>query len=428
MGKRKLLLTVLGVKRRSTILNDLVAYWKFDEASGNAIDATGRGNTLVDSNSSLGAAGVINNGRGLVSASTQSLSIANNADLQMGDISYTIWGWFKTATAGIEVAFAKTEDSNLDVGEYSLACINRTLSFKVAKSSGLAAEVSIPLAFTANTWVFIACRHDAVNNKASVQVNGGDPVYVDCTGSPDTSTTFSLYVGKRGSNQYYWNGVIDELGIAKKYLTDEELDQLYNGGAGLSYPFDWTGQIIFEGDSLTAGVGAAANLSYPIQTMSLFDSRHNGYKVTNSGLNGDTIANMLTTGAAIDALYNTAYLGNKVILWAGTNDIGTNEDEAATVHTNLSTWITARRAAGFYVIVLTVTPRNYAGDPAGTQTKIDALNVLMRADKCGAHVLVDVAANVNLDDPDDATYYGDALHMTAAGYAIVAEMVKAVLP
>lgn len=198
---------------------------------------------------------------------------------------------------------------------------------------------------------------------------------------------------------------------------------------GLSYPFKRQYNFIFEGDSITNGAG----LTVPIETFAFqlvakrAIQKKNSCNYQNLSANGATIVSMIANVNVFDALYSTDFYSNYAILLAGTNDIGTEEDEASTVHTNLSTWIAGRKATGFITIILTLTPRSYLGDPEGTQTKIDALNTLIRADKCGANLLVDLAANQYLDDPNDTTYFLDKLHITAVGCGVIADLINEVL-
>ena len=39
------------------------------------------------------------------------------------------------------------------------------------------------------------------------------------------------------SSEYYFDGIIDECGIWDEVLTDEQIEALYNSGAGRTYPF-----------------------------------------------------------------------------------------------------------------------------------------------------------------------------------------------
>jgi hypothetical protein len=70
----------------------LVAYWRLDEASGNATDTKGS-STLTDNNTVTSAAGKISTSRQFTAANSEFLSIADNAALSTGNIDFWIGGW-----------------------------------------------------------------------------------------------------------------------------------------------------------------------------------------------------------------------------------------------------------------------------------------------------------------------------------------------
>jgi lysophospholipase L1-like esterase len=191
---------------------------------------------------------------------------------------------------------------------------------------------------------------------------------------------------------------------------------------GLSYPFGKIYNFVFEGDSLTAGNGLTLQQTWPllIGAKNAVD-KTNGAKWANLAASGETIVTILTETATVDALYNATYGENWAVLLAGTNDIG-GADDAATIYANLGTWVSGRKAAGFKVAILTLPPVTEA-------VKTNAVNTLIRAGLAGADRLVDVAADVRLQDPaDGVNYQADHIHWSAAGAVIVADLVRAVLP
>ncbi len=187
-------------------------------------------------------------------------------------------------------------------------------------------------------------------------------------------------------------------------------------------------QILFEGDSITAGSGlTGADLNYPRQLYGLAGET-NGWQFINNSISGSTITSMSTRTAGEDSTYyNPAFSKNVLMVLIGRNDV-TTADNSATVYSNLVTYVQGRVAAGWEV---------WVGTPIATgsslQPTIDALNAKIRGTTgngivadAGASKIIDFAANTNFDQTSDsgsANYQGDATHPSHAGASIMASIV-----
>lgn len=111
------------------------------------------------------------------------------------------------------------------------------------------------------------------------------------------------------------------------------------------------------GDSLTAGFGLEAGLSYPDFLQKDLDQAGYRYRVVNQGISGDTTAGGLSRVDSVIAL------GPKiVILELGGND-GLRGLPLAGTRSNLSGIVEALRAAGARVVLAGITlPPNYGAD------------------------------------------------------------------
>jgi hypothetical protein len=74
------------------------AYWKFDESSGNAADATGGGSTMTNNGTATFGAGALNNATTLVSASSQYFSSASSTILSP-TTSFSLSFWFNLTSS-----------------------------------------------------------------------------------------------------------------------------------------------------------------------------------------------------------------------------------------------------------------------------------------------------------------------------------------
>lgn len=184
--------------------------------------------------------------------------------------------------------------------------------------------------------------------------------------------------------------------------------------------------IVVEGDSLTAGVGAAADMSYPNQMRKLFPGGDVQY-LTNYSHGGDTLLDMIPDGVDIDARFMRD-TKSVCVVWAGTNDLYFGAS-AATAYSRLIQFCGDRRQKGWSVVVVTALPRSNSGTPAGFEAGRVAFNASVVDNwQLFADAIADVAADQRIGVAGrelDTTYFStDKVHMTAAGYAIVAATVK----
>lgn len=76
----------------STLITDLAAYWKLDEASGTRSDSAGSSH-LTDNNTVTQSSGRVGNAGQFTAANNEYLSVADNAALSSGDVDITVAGW-----------------------------------------------------------------------------------------------------------------------------------------------------------------------------------------------------------------------------------------------------------------------------------------------------------------------------------------------
>lgn len=148
-----------------------------------------------------------------------------------------------------------------------------------------------------------------------------------------------------------------------------------------------------------------------------------------------------TAPTLVDPRYNIAGTGKQIVLiWGGTNDIINGGTPAAT-YANAVQYGMDRKALGWKVIFYTMLPR---GTIPGIETNRQTLNALLLADfptptaftniytgAAWADVLVDVGADATIGVPGsqfNLTYYSpDQIHLTNAGYTVVAGYAKQAL-
>ena len=175
--------------------------------------------------------------------------------------------------------------------------------------------------------------------------------------------------------------------------------------------------LICDGNSLTAGAGSTTGNDYPSQLRTLLGS---GYWVTNVGVGGKNTAQMISGGAeSVDSRQDFWNPRNWLIAWEGTNELGISTAEGA--YDLLVQYCQERRAAGANkIIVGTMLPAD-----GRSEVERQEYNDLIRTNwDSFADAFADVGDDPTIGQTGDnlnLTYYNaDKVHMTDAGYAIVA--------
>ncbi len=181
------------------------------------------------------------------------------------------------------------------------------------------------------------------------------------------------------------------------------------------------GNIVFDGDSLTAG--STATDPYPSQLMRRFRP---GVKWVNLGIGGQRLQDMLANAPSkVDPLYRSDLGQNVVVVWGGTNDMRHWAHTPGTVYSRLREYCLGRRAAGYTVVVLTTLPRSDGVYPPNLEADRQTLNRLIRATWPGfADAIVDVGADrfIGLQgcELDPRFFSPDRVHLNNTGLGVVA--------
>lgn len=302
----------------STLLDGLVSYWRFDESSGNAEDAVGS-NDLTNNGTVTYAAGKINNAAASLS-DTNYLSAAHSASLDLFDKDFSISLWATNTGANTRVALCKGTASGASTNQITIGRSNTApTGIYCELGSGAANLLITGEPFTA--WL----RHVVVTfNKTTKLLS----IYVDNVKYTKTITgvvpnaSGDLRVGRFYAGGFPIVGMVDELALWSRVLTDAEVTELYNSGAGEAYPFDAVApstldQLIILGDStIAAFLGQNSVGSYL--------SYAGAGGVVSLAVPGDTINNQRTAWRAGNRLR-----ADIVCVQVGLND--TNPAEAASV-------------------------------------------------------------------------------------------------
>lgn len=181
------------------------------------------------------------------------------------------------------------------------------------------------------------------------------------------------------------------------------------------------GQIVCDGDSITAALDVALAERYPTVAASLIHGGRCDY--VNSGLGGTTLFQMgLSFAADIAPLYDSRRAFNIAVCAGGTNDlVGGSATTGAGLIARAQSWIASAEAAGFDVFVMTLLPRNMGGGPPD-QTTFDTHRATYNAwVLANAPNVFDAGSIAQAQDYTNFTYYSDGTHPTAALLALMGQ-------
>ncbi|HNV61388.1 MAG TPA: LamG domain-containing protein [Candidatus Cloacimonas acidaminovorans] len=217
------------------LVDNIVAYYKLDESSGNASDSVGSV-TLTNNNTTTYSTGKINNGA-VFNGSDQSLS----ATASLVADSWTISFWVKPDDSDIsnQTMFAYRPSSGtaniIGIEGFSSMTV-RCILFD--SSSFAYKDYRTSLTLTQNAWNHFAITWN--DSSISLYVNGSldNSVTKAKDGSiAQTNTSRILRLGAETASSNFYDGSMDEVGIWSRALTSTEITELYNSGNGLQYPF-----------------------------------------------------------------------------------------------------------------------------------------------------------------------------------------------
>jgi hypothetical protein len=235
-----------SVIAQSDLTTNLVAYWTLDETSGNRADSVGS-STLTEYGTVGSAAGVIGQAAQFSGTNTYRLAAPDSAVLSTGDIDFTLAAWvYLTSRSNAQIIAGKFNYGG-GQAEYQLAyrAVTDRLIFRVSPDGALSPDYSVSAnAFGSpplNTWMYVVGWHDAGNDTINIQVNNGAVESVSyALGVLDGTSSFIVGANNEGVFQDFPilnNGRVDEVGLWKRVLTNDERARLYNFGAGCTYPF-----------------------------------------------------------------------------------------------------------------------------------------------------------------------------------------------
>lgn len=232
------------------VFDNVIAYYKLDEASGNPVDSSGGGYNLTNVNTATFSAGKLNNGANFVSASSQQFTIPSGLPDLNSNTAFSFSFWIKTSSTGAQFISTRCDGSAFAQWNIMANPTSGRILFEISPANSSANRMSVKN--TTGNVINDGSWHHVVITKNATRLTSGVKIYIDGTSATivdDTTNTLSSdaptgTAGAIGSRTTtfgsYFDGSLDEFGIWNRELTSGEVTSLYNSGSGLSYAVNIT--------------------------------------------------------------------------------------------------------------------------------------------------------------------------------------------
>lgn len=355
-----------------------------------------------------------------------------------GATSYVVRAWGAWDLSGEILGTATTTYTEillsalgLSAGTYWLeviACQGSTI--KVWRDGGL--PYAIGSSFndlvgwsTSSIWVY--CRDNPFVVTTPGVVTGITPPtgHVVVTGGASW-TTGSYPVDGSAKDYVYDPGALSMLHLPGTFAPNGT-----GGGVGYWLPYVTpTKQVVWDGNSLMNCYASGGPTEDLLWYRALYNAGRKWFDGGNFAANVQTTTDMIADAAAqIDPLAHESAIRNVLVAWEITNELYGGVS-AATAIANFKTYCAARRAAGWYVIVITVLPRTESGGSFTNAKRLTCNAELLDPVNLGVYwdAVADTTVDARLEDETNTTYFqADQIHLLAAGDKIVGGLVGDIL-
>lgn len=223
------------------LVDNIVSYWKMDEASGNRADSAGSNTLTANGTGGVGAAtGKINDAADFESGDSDYLSITDAAQTGLDILgNFTLSLWIKPESLSGSASPGLITKLTAGTGYAFVLDWSSTPAWKPTwvrqDSSTTLQGTSSP---SVGNWTFYVITYDGTNMRLYIDgtLDAGPTAYtIHANSGADFNIARSVLYTTR-----LYDGLVDEVGVWSRALTAGEVTSLYNGGAGFAYPFSST--------------------------------------------------------------------------------------------------------------------------------------------------------------------------------------------
>jgi len=223
----------------STLWNDLQSYWALNQTAGVTVpDAVSNkpGTTTSVTWTATGKKGYCAG----INTTTSHISMGNNFNYDRLQ-AWTYSCWIKRTSIGTtSMIVSKYGSANNSM--FIFFPTNNRIQISMINTSGtnsIVVETSTTFTDTSD-WHLYTITYDGSSNASGIKIfydsvlqSMNSPVYNNLTGT--ILNTYNFEIGSRNNSSIGLLGLLDEFGVWNRALTQAEVTELYNGGAGRFY-------------------------------------------------------------------------------------------------------------------------------------------------------------------------------------------------
>lgn len=218
------------------LTDNIQAYYKFDSSSSDSVGS----NNGTDTSMSYANPGIIDNSATFNGSSSR----INFSPITSLTTSFTINFWInRTGTVGtLQVPLQIGRQTNF-IWFYFTAGTPAN-NFRLVEDNVADYPSSITISTSGWNMISVVKSTDTGTN-LTYYLNGtsAGTASIGSVSTPANNAYFGAYSTNNSTFVYRFDGRIDEVGFWDRALSSSEITQLYNSGAGLSYPFSTTSSI-----------------------------------------------------------------------------------------------------------------------------------------------------------------------------------------
>jgi hypothetical protein len=202
-------------------ISDYISYWKANN-NGNDENATSGNTATLSGGATYNTSGKHDSAWNITN-STSIITVSDNSSLNVSagnGFSFSTWIYPRTSTSAR--IFEKVSD-------YDAIFYQGNTTVILWLASGTCQYNTI-IPSTYGSWHYVVGTYNSSDGTYKIYIDGVNQslsVTGACTGTV-THTTNPLYIGNRASLDRYFDGLIDEMKLYSRAITQEEVTQLYN--------------------------------------------------------------------------------------------------------------------------------------------------------------------------------------------------------